>query len=67
MAPAPEKMQQLPDLRQFLGDRWEAGVCARGSAAGRGQPTRQQDDRRNYEMFHAEGVPCIYIHSGYYD
>jgi uncharacterized protein (UPF0128 family) len=26
-----------------------------------------EDDRRNYEMFHAAGVPCIYIHSGYYD
>lgn len=26
-----------------------------------------EDDRRNRDMFHAEGVPCIYIHSGYYD
>ena len=26
-----------------------------------------EDDRRNLQMFHAEGVPCIYIHSGYYD
>jgi hypothetical protein len=26
-----------------------------------------EDDRRNYDMFHEEGVPCIYIHSGYYD
>jgi hypothetical protein len=26
-----------------------------------------EDDRRNYDMFHDEGVPCIYIHSGYYD
>lgn len=26
-----------------------------------------EDDRRNVEMFHGEGVPCIYIHSGYYD
>lgn len=26
-----------------------------------------EDDRRNYEMFHATGVPCMYIHSGYYD
>ena len=25
------------------------------------------DDRRNVDMFHSEGVPCIYIHSGYYD
>ena len=26
-----------------------------------------EDDRRNVEMFHGEGIPCIYIHSGYYD
>jgi hypothetical protein len=26
-----------------------------------------EDDRRNYLMFHQEGIPCIYIHSGYYD
>ncbi len=26
-----------------------------------------EDDRRNLDMFHEEGVPCVYIHSGYYD
>jgi hypothetical protein len=26
-----------------------------------------EDDRRNVEMFRAEGVPCLYKHSGYYD
>lgn len=26
-----------------------------------------EDDRRNVEMFRAQGVPCVYIHSGYYD
>ena len=26
-----------------------------------------EDDRRNVHMFHGEGVPCVYIHSGYYD
>ncbi len=26
-----------------------------------------EDDRRNVHMFHAAQVPCIYIHSGYYD
>ncbi len=25
-----------------------------------------EDDRRNLEMFRREGVPCIYIHSGYF-
>ncbi len=26
-----------------------------------------EDDRRNVAMFRSEGVPCVYIHSGYYD
>jgi phosphoglycolate phosphatase-like HAD superfamily hydrolase len=26
-----------------------------------------EDDRRNLEMFRAAGIPCVYIHSGYYD
>ncbi len=26
-----------------------------------------EDDRRNLEMFRAEGLPCVYIHSGYYE
>jgi len=26
-----------------------------------------EDDRRNAEMFRRAGVPCIYVHSGYYD
>ena len=26
-----------------------------------------EDDRRNVEMFRQAGVPCVYIHSGYYD
>jgi len=26
-----------------------------------------EDDRRNVEMFRREGVPCVYLHSGYYD
>jgi len=26
-----------------------------------------EDDQRNVDMFHREGVPCVYIHSGYYD
>lgn len=25
-----------------------------------------EDDRRNLEMFRSEGVPCVYIHSGYF-
>jgi hypothetical protein len=26
-----------------------------------------EDDPRNVHMFHAQEVPCIYIHSGYYE
>ena len=26
-----------------------------------------EDDRRNVEMFRAEAIPCLYVHSGYYD
>lgn len=26
-----------------------------------------EDDVRNVEMFRDEGVPCVYIHSGYYE
>jgi hypothetical protein len=26
-----------------------------------------EDDRRNVAMFRDEGVPCVYIHSGYYE
>ncbi len=26
-----------------------------------------EDDRRNLEMFRAQGLPCVYIHSGYYE
>ena len=25
------------------------------------------DDPRNAEMYRAEGVPVVYVHSGYYD
>ncbi|MDP9071000.1 MAG: hypothetical protein M3N68_06905 [Actinomycetota bacterium] len=26
-----------------------------------------EDDPRNRDMFHGEGVPCVYVHSGYYE
>jgi hypothetical protein len=26
-----------------------------------------EDDRKNADMFHSEGIPCVYIHSGYYE
>jgi phosphoglycolate phosphatase-like HAD superfamily hydrolase len=26
-----------------------------------------EDDRRNVAMFHQQGIPCVYIHSGYFE
>ena len=26
-----------------------------------------EDDPNNFAMFHSEGIPCVYIHSGYYE
>ena len=26
-----------------------------------------EDDPQNHAMFQAEGIPCVYIHSGYYE
>lgn len=26
-----------------------------------------EDDPRNRDMFRAEGIPCVYLHSGYYE
>ncbi len=26
-----------------------------------------EDDRRNVAMFHGEGIPCVYLHSGYFE
>ena len=26
-----------------------------------------EDDPRNVHMFHSQGIPCVYIHSGYYE
>ena len=48
--------------------RLQAGVAC-GSCAQYGFELQLavEDDRRNVEMFRAEGVPCIYFHSGYYD
>jgi phosphoglycolate phosphatase-like HAD superfamily hydrolase len=35
--------------------------------AGFGLVLSFEDDRRNVAMFRDEGIPCVYIHSGYYD
>ncbi|MDQ3756555.1 MAG: hypothetical protein M3394_01740 [Actinomycetota bacterium] len=58
-------------MRDF-GDYTKALVFKRGAVAdlrryGFDLRLGFEDDRRNLEMFRAEGVPCVYIHSGYYD
>jgi hypothetical protein len=27
----------------------------------------REDDPRNRDMYQSAGVPCLYVHSGYYD
>jgi phosphoglycolate phosphatase-like HAD superfamily hydrolase len=36
-------------------------------AAGYEPQLAVEDDRRNVDMFHRAGIPCLYVHSGYYD
>ena len=36
-------------------------------AAGFDPQLAVEDDRRNVDMFHRAGIPCLYVHSGYYD
>jgi hypothetical protein len=45
------KQSSLRDLREY-GFELRLGI---------------EDDPLNVEMFRAEGVPCLYIHSGYYE
>jgi phosphoglycolate phosphatase-like HAD superfamily hydrolase len=58
-------------MREY-GDYMAARVFKRRTVQelrGRGFDLRLafEDDPRNVDMFHGEGVPCIYIHSGYYE
>jgi len=59
-------------VMRAAGDRGPASEFKRAAVAelrGRGLELRLafEDDRRNLEMFRTEGIPCLYIHSGYYD
>ncbi|PZS23500.1 MAG: hypothetical protein DLM54_01100 [Acidimicrobiales bacterium] len=59
-------------IMRAAGDRGAASGFKRAAVAelrSRGLQLRLafEDDRRNLEMFRAEGIPCMYIHSGYYD
>ena len=58
-------------MRRGATTRWRATSSSRrsGTCAAFGFDLRLafEDDRRNVEMFRAEGIPCLYVHSGYYD
>ena len=59
-------------IMRHFGDYAAARVFKRGAVAqlrANGFDLRLafEDDRRNLEMFRAEGIPCVYVHSGYYD
>ncbi|MDA8381161.1 MAG: hypothetical protein M0020_10140 [Actinomycetota bacterium] len=47
-------------------DGYKRQALANLRAAGFDVRLAFEDDPRNCAMFHAEGVPCVYIHSGYY-
>lgn len=47
--------------------RFKRAAVADLRAAGLELRLAFEDDPRNRDMFHDEGIPCIYIHSGYYD
>ena len=47
--------------------RFKRAAVADLRAAGLDLRLAFEDDPRNRDMFHEEGIPCIYIHSGYYD
>ncbi|HEX2575827.1 MAG TPA: hypothetical protein VHK88_05720 [Aquihabitans sp.] len=50
-----------------LAAEFKAGTVDQLRAAGMEPGLAFEDDQRNVAMFRARGVPCVYIHSGYYD
>lgn len=50
----PARVFKREAVRQLLSSGLELRLCF-------------EDDQRNVEMFRAEGVPALYVHSGYYD
>lgn len=58
MRPAGDYGAALEFKRRTVGDLRERGFDVRLAV---------EDDRRNADMFKEEGVPCIYLHSGYYE
>ena len=57
----------MRDYGDYESARDFKGADRVGPTSQRPNPTLAfEDDRRNVEMFHDEGVPCVYIHSGYF-
>lgn len=50
-----------------LAAEFKAGTVDQLRAAGLEPALAFEDDQRNVEMFRGRGIPCVYIHSGYYD
>ena len=50
-----------------LGDEFKRRSVRRLIESGYDVRLAFEDDRRNAAMFRAEGIPCVYIDSGYYD
>jgi hypothetical protein len=57
MRPSGDYASSTEFKRRTVGDLREWGLDVRLAF---------EDDLRNHEMFRSEGVPCIYLHSGYY-
>ncbi len=58
----------MRDLGDYdLAAEFKAGTVDQLRAAALEPTLAFEDDRRNVAMFHRRGVPCVYIHSGYYD
>lgn len=50
-----------------LAAEFKAGTVDQLRAAGLEPGLAFEDDQRNVAMFRERGIPCVYIHSGYYD
>ena len=57
----------MRDFGDYSGvDRFKAGVVHELRDYGFDLRLALDDDPKNHAMYVAEGVPCLYIHSGYY-
>lgn len=56
-----------PDFDRTPSERYKRDSLLELSKVGFDPVIAFEDDARNVAMMRAEGVPCVYIHSGYYD